>query len=108
MADFDAKHLFANAQAFSEDELVRQRRTKADMSRLRAFIYEVLANENPMTVRQVFYQATSAGVIRKTETEYNGVIVRLLKEMRLDGTIPFHWIADNTRWMRKPAYLLEP
>jgi len=22
--------------------------------------------------------------------------------MRLDGTIPYGWIADNTRWMRKP------
>jgi hypothetical protein len=38
----------------------------------------------------------------KTEAEYKGTVVRLLTEMRLDGTIPFGWIADNTRWMRKP------
>jgi hypothetical protein len=27
---------------------------------------------------------------------------RLLTEMRRAGDIPFGWIADNTRWMRKP------
>jgi len=29
--------------------------------------------------------------------------VRLLGEMREAGEIPFEWIADNTRWMRKPS-----
>ena len=32
-----------------------------------------------------------------------GTVQRLLVEMRMDGTIPFSWIADNTRWMRKPT-----
>lgn len=55
-----------------------------------------------MTVRQVFYRLVSAGVIGKTETEYKSTIVRLLGRMRRDGDIPFGWISDNTRWMRKP------
>ena len=55
-----------------------------------------------MTVRQVFYQLVSRGVIAKTENEYKQTVVRLLTEMRLDNDIPFGWIADNTRWMRKP------
>jgi hypothetical protein len=55
-----------------------------------------------MTVRQVFYQMVSQGVIDKKEGEYKQTVVRLLKEMRLARGIPFGWIADNTRWMRKP------
>jgi hypothetical protein len=55
-----------------------------------------------MTVRQVFYRLVSAGVIEKTEAEYNTTVIRLLSDMRLDGEIPFAWIADNTRWVRKP------
>ena len=55
-----------------------------------------------MTVRQVFYQAVSAGLIAKTEREYKNSIVRLLGKMRILGDIPWGWIADSTRWMRKP------
>ncbi len=55
-----------------------------------------------MTVRQVFYRLVVQGAIRKTETEYKSTVVRLLTEMRRDGDIPFSWITDNTRWMRKP------
>jgi hypothetical protein len=61
-----------------------------------------LAADNPMTVRQVFYQLVSQGVIAKTEAEYKSTVVRLLAAMRRAGEIPFDWIADNTRWMRKP------
>jgi hypothetical protein len=44
----------------------------------------------------------SQGVIDKTEQEYK-TVGRLLVDMRLDHSIPFDWIADNTRWMRKPT-----
>ena len=56
----------------------------------------------PMTVRQVFYRAVSAGLVGKTEVEYKRTVVRLLGQMRRSGRVPFAWIADNTRWMRKP------
>jgi hypothetical protein len=55
-----------------------------------------------MTVRQVFYQLVSQGVIDKTEGEYRRTVVRLLTDMRRSGEILFGWVADNTRWMRKP------
>ena len=55
-----------------------------------------------MTVRQVFYRLVTLGAIGKSEPEYKTTVVRLLTEMRLAGEIPFGWIADNTRWMRKP------
>ncbi|HYW48251.1 MAG TPA: hypothetical protein VE959_35635 [Bryobacteraceae bacterium] len=69
---------------------------------IRTAIYDLLALDNPMTVRQVFYQLVSRGAIGKTEAEYKQTVVRLLTEMRRSGEIDFGWIADNTRWMRKP------
>jgi hypothetical protein len=72
------------------------------MAAIRSALYEILAIEHPGTVRQTFYQGTVLGVVAKTEREYKGTVVRLLSEMRRDGTIPYYWIADATRWMRKP------
>jgi len=78
------------------------RRTPAQMLAIRDALGEILAVDHPMTVRQVFYQAVGRGVIDKTEGEYKLTIVRLLTEMRRASEIPFDWIADNTRWSRKP------
>ena len=77
------------------------RRTKAEMNAIRAGLVDILSLGQPMSVRQVFYAATVRGLIAKTEAEYK-TIVRLLGEMRRDGTIPYQWLADATRWMRKP------
>jgi len=55
-----------------------------------------------MTCRQLFYRLVAAGAIDKTEAEYKATVVRLLGVMRRQGDIPFDWIADNTRWRRKP------
>jgi hypothetical protein len=72
------------------------------MEGIRAAIYNALKVDAPMTVRQVFYRLVSEGVIGKTEGEYKSTVVRLLTQMRLEDEVPFEWIADNTRWMRKP------
>lgn len=80
----------------------RRRRTKAEIAELRDALFSIIAEESPMTVRQVFYQAVSRGLIEKSEAEYQNVVGRLLTIMRRDGELPYDWIADNTRWMRKP------
>ena len=72
------------------------------MIELREALYEIVRVDHPMTVRQTFYRAVSSGIIPKTESSYKNVVCRLLAEMRLDGTLPWGWIADNTRWQRKP------
>jgi hypothetical protein len=72
------------------------------MGAIREGLYKIVAEGAPMTVRQVFYQATVAGLVEKTEAQYKTTVARLLVEMRRDRTIPYHWIADNTRWIRKP------
>lgn len=79
------------------------RRTKDEMNQIRTAIVATLVENPPMTVRQVFYQLVNQGVIEKTEGEYKTTVGRLLTKMRLDGDIPFDWLADGTRWMRKPT-----
>jgi hypothetical protein len=76
------------------------RRTKADMAGIREAIVNVVESDPPMTVRQVFYQLVTRGVIEKTEEEYQGTVIRLLTDMRLNGDIPFSDIVDETRRVR--------
>jgi hypothetical protein len=54
-----------------------------------------------MTVRQVFYQATVLGIVEKSEAGYDKIQDDLTK-MRRAGDLPYDWLADNTRWQRKP------
>ena len=62
---------------------------------------DIIADGKPMTVRQVFYQATVHGLVEKAETGYSKVQTDLTL-MRRDGSLPYDWLADNTRWQRKP------
>jgi hypothetical protein len=92
----------AAAQSYGSRPTKSGRRTKADIQAIRDVILEVVAAYRPMTVRQVFYQLVTRGVIDKTEAEYKQTVCRLLVQMRRDRDLPYGWIADNTRWMRKP------
>src|SRR5262245_39829345 len=75
----------------------RRRRTKAAITSVRDAIKDILEQDHPQTVRQVFYALTVRGCIAKAESEYQRTVVRLLVEMREAGQIPFAWLADNTR-----------
>jgi hypothetical protein len=79
----------------------RSRASKSQMEARRAALFKIVQAMKPMTVRQVFYQATVAGVIDKTEGGYSKVQTDLVT-MRRDGELPYAWLADNTRWQRKP------
>ena len=70
---------------------------------IRDEIIAILEESRPQTVRQVFYALTVRGKILKIEQEYHRTVVRLLVDMREEGKLPFVWIADNTRWQRKPS-----
>lgn len=78
------------------------RRTRSQIDEIRAGLYRLLEAENPMTVRQVFYRAVGEGLIEKSETEYRATVIRLLTDLRRSGVMPFDWLADSTRWQRKP------
>ena len=79
----------------------RHRSTKAAVEERRDRLSAIVRDMKPMTVRQVFYQATVKGVIEKTEAGYVKVQTDLVL-MRKAGELPYQWLADNTRWQRKP------
>jgi hypothetical protein len=65
----------------------------------REMLKELVAEQQPMTVRQVFYRCVVKGWVEKTEAGY-GLIQRDLVKMRWDGWIPFEWIIDASRSTR--------
>lgn len=79
----------------------RSRSTKAEVEARRAALLDIVVSMHPMTVRQVFYQATVRGIVEKTEGGYCKVQTDLVL-MRRSGELPYDWLADNTRWQRKP------
>jgi hypothetical protein len=79
----------------------RRRSTKAEIAQRRDSLLEIVSAMNPMTVRQVFYQATVRGIVEKSESGYAKVQTDLVL-MRREGVLPYDWLADNTRWQRKP------
>lgn len=81
---------------------IRCRSTKAEVERRRARLLEIVEAMKPMTVRQVFYQATVRGLVEKSEAGYTKVQSDLVL-MRRSGLLPYAWLADNTRWQRKPT-----
>jgi hypothetical protein len=70
------------------------------MERLKDSLFALLESDHPQTVRGVFYQATVHGLVDKTEAGYR-TVQRVLVDLR-EKDMPYHYIADNTRWMRKP------
>lgn len=74
------------------------RRTAVEMEHLEEGLVRIVEEEQPTTVRHVFYKAVAAGLIPKTEEAYKGTIVRLLTRLRRAGSIPYRSISDNTRW----------
>lgn len=80
----------------------RSRRSKTDIKAIKDALYDFVESERPVTVRQSFYNLEMRGFVKKTEGEYKRTIVRLLGVMRKDGVIPYEWIADATRWTRRP------
>lgn len=82
--------------------LKRNRATKAEMEARAHFLIDYAKCNAPVTVRQLFYAATIRGLIDKTEGGYNKVQAQVLA-LRRDGRLPYRYIADATRYMRKPT-----
>ena len=97
---------------YQASHIKRSRSTKAEMQARRDALLAIVYAMKPMTVRQVFYQATVRGLVEKSEAGYAKVQTDLV-QMRKAGELPYHWLADNTRWQRKPdsyrdvAHMLE-
>jgi hypothetical protein len=89
------------AAAYQTSRINRRRATKAEVEERRGKLFEIVKAMRPMTVRQVFYQATVRGIVDKTEAGYTRVQTDLVL-MRKAGVLPYGWLADNTRWQHKP------
>ncbi|MBR1149072.1 hypothetical protein [Bradyrhizobium sp. JYMT SZCCT0428] len=90
-----------SVDAYQASPIKRNRSTRAQVDERRAALLKIVAAQQPMTVRQVFYQATVQDIVDKTEAGYTKVQTDLV-QMRRSGDLPYSWLADNTRWQRRP------
>jgi hypothetical protein len=68
-------------------------------------IFAIVEEIEPRGVRQAFYQTVARGLMDRTDADYDKV-QRALVAMRRAGRVPYGWIVDGTRWMRKPRSFL--
>lgn len=83
------------AENYLASPIRRQRASKAEVEARREALFAIVAAGRPMTVRQVFYQATVNDLVEKTEAGYAKVQNDLVL-MRRSGLLPYDWLADNT------------
>jgi hypothetical protein len=86
---------------YQASPIKRARSTKTEVESRRDGLCDIILAQRPMTVRQVFYQATVRGLVEKSEAGYRQVQTDLVLLRRLD-VLPYAWIADSTRWQRRP------
>ncbi len=87
--------------SYQASPIKRIRSTAAEVEARRQALYDIVKAMHPMTVRQVFYQASVRGIVDKTEAGYSKVQTDLVL-MRRAKVLPYTWLTDSTRWQRKP------
>ena len=85
--------------AYGTSPIKRTRRTKSEIEALDAALMEIVEQFNPVTVRQVFYQAVNQGLVPKSETKGYRVVQRRLVVLRESGVIPYGYVVDGTRYV---------
>lgn len=94
-------HPNGRPQVYEARPIKRQRRTNAEIEGIKAAMIEIVAADNPMTLRGLYYRLVAAGIVAKTDAEYEKV-GHYLGQLRREKRIPYAHIADNTRLQRKP------
>lgn len=87
----------------ADNDNKRHRGSNEEMEFRARFLIAYASKHSPVTVRQLFYAATVAGLpgIQKDDNGYSAVQQQVLK-LRRTGRMPYAHIADLTRWQRKP------
>ena len=62
---------------------------------------EILLNDHPMTIRQLFYRLVSKGVLNNDRASYQK-ISRIMTDAREEGEIPYDWIVDRSKVEYQP------
>jgi hypothetical protein len=78
----------------------KTRRTKVEIEALKDSIVSVLEEIKPATGQVISSERVTSN--SKTEAQYKSTLIRLLTKMLRSGELPLEYLADNTRWMRKP------
>lgn len=86
---------------YQASPIKRVRATKAEIEERRSGLLAIVSQMHPMTVRQVFYQASVVGLVDKSEAGYAKVQTDLVM-LRKSGLLAYNALADNTRWQRRP------
>ena len=88
---------------YPDSRIKRHRATASEMEERAQFLISYAREHHPVTVRGLYYQAEVACVpgIDKTEASYAKVQHQVL-ELRRQGRLSYHWIADSTRQQRRP------
>jgi hypothetical protein len=86
---------------YAASHIKRARATKGEVEKRRAALCAIAKRSAPATVRQIYYLATVAGLVPKTEGGYD-MVQTDLTVLRRAGVLPYGWLADSTRWQRKP------
>lgn len=77
----------------------RTRRSPAQIEQLERQILDVLEEDNPQSIRHVFYRMTDPRLeepVEKSDRGYRHVQERMTA-MRRAGTLPYGWVADTSR-----------
>ena len=80
----------------------RQRRNNDELADLDDVIMRVIAADNPVTLRGVYYRVVSEGAVEKTEAGYK-LVGRQLVKLRRAGGVSYDSITDGTRWITRPT-----
>lgn len=69
---------------------------------IREAVEALTAEYDVMTVRQIFYALVSRGIVPKTENGGYRPVQEQVLRLRKDGTLDWRFVADGTRFGRKP------
>jgi len=72
-----------------------------------ALALNILEEENPMTIRQLFYRLVSVGQLANNRGEYQRVS-RVMTKARDDGRCSYAWIVDRSRPEYRPNVFEDP
>jgi len=70
---------------------------------LAAIAAGIAVDEQPLTLRGLFYRVVSVGALPSTDQKHYTRLGRLLTRLREARVIPFGWIVDNLRNTEKPS-----
>jgi len=82
-------------------QIKRVRPTRLQTEQCRRSLRDIVDESKPTGIRFVYYRAVARGLVEKSDGGYDKVQYALM-QMREDSTIPWGWVVDSSRWVRRP------